>query len=363
MSSLYYLKRTEEFLGLSGKENSDSTERFSQLVKISQRMSSLVMVSQKISSILDLDELLNKIMESVLELAGAQNAVLLMIDKKTGILEKVVSKSSGNSGSLDVQFSENIVQKVLKTGEYVVTDNAMEDERYLQMNSVVINKTKSILCIPVKYNDEIKGVCYLDNKISSSVFSEEDIEILNVFMTQVAISIENAELYRLAITDGLTELFTHKHFKSLLDREVDRCRRFNKCTSLLMCDIDNFKTFNDKYGHQTGDFVLVNVSRMLTECFRVIDVVARYGGEEFAVILPETDISGSLIAAERLRLAIKNEKFTYNNLELKVSISIGISLFPDHANDSTLLIAAADKALYKSKENGRNRITVFEPDK
>ncbi|MDP4181958.1 MAG: sensor domain-containing diguanylate cyclase, partial [Bacillota bacterium] len=360
MSSEFYIKLCENFLGISGKEASDSTERFSQLIRTSQRMSSIVLISQKISSILDLDELLNKIMDSVIEVTGAQNACLMLIDKKTGIMKNVVSKSSDGSTVEGMQVSQNIIHKVLEKGEAVISTNAMEDERYSTMQSVVLNRLKSVLCIPIKYNDEINGVCYLDNQLSSSVFSEEDVQTLNVFMTQAAISIANAELYRMAITDGLTELITHKHFQTLLDNELERSNRYGRSFSLIMLDIDNFKKFNDTYGHQAGDQVLIHVARALKETFRNVDIVARYGGEEFAAILPETQVNSAKIAGERVRKAIENTEVIYDGMKLKVTVSIGISMFPDYAADPTSLINTADKALYRSKENGRNMVTVYQ---
>ncbi|MCX7920852.1 MAG: diguanylate cyclase [Clostridia bacterium] len=360
IKSELYIKRCEAQLGIDVQQSSDSIERFSQGIRYSQRMSSIISMSQQISSILNLDLLLEKVMDLAIEVTGAQNGYLILKDKKTGVIRTVVSKR--NEGSLEAatDISENIVNKVLETGEAVFTINAKEDEKYISFHSVVTSAAKSVLCIPIKYYDEINGVCYLTNQLSSAVFTKEDVDILNVFITQAAISIKNAELYRMAITDGLTELITHKHFKTLLDKEIESQQKCNGVFSLIMFDIDHFKKFNDTYGHQAGDHVLVNISKIIKENFRNMDITARYGGEEFAVILPELDVEAAASYAERLRRAVESMDLTYGGIQLKVTISLGIAAFPHHASSQSGLINAADSALYKSKEAGRNRVTVFE---
>ncbi|MCX7920853.1 MAG: diguanylate cyclase [Clostridia bacterium] len=360
IKSELYIKKCEAQLGIDGQQSSDSIERFSQGIRYSQRMSSIISMSQQISSILNLDLLLEKVMDLAIEVTGAQNGYLMLKDKKTGFMRTVVSKR--NEGSLEAatDISENIVNKVLETGESVITINAAEDEKYISFHSVVTSAAKSVLCIPIKYYDEINGVCYLTNQLSSAVFTKEDVDILNVFITQAAISIKNAELYRMAITDGLTELITHKHFKTLLDKEIESQQKYNGVFSLIMFDIDHFKKFNDTYGHQAGDHVLVNISKITKENFRTVDAIARYGGEEFAVILPDMDVNAAKVHAERLRQAVEDMELTYSGIQIKVTISLGVAAFPHHASSQSSLINAADSALYKSKEAGRNRVTVFE---
>jgi diguanylate cyclase (GGDEF)-like protein len=161
----------------------------------------------------------------------------------------------------------------------------------------------------------------------------------------------------MAITDGLTELITHKYFMYTLEKEIARSERYKKVFSLIMFDIDHFKNVNDNYGHQAGDEILKNIGKIVKKNLRLADIVARYGGEEFTVILPETAIKDALIAAEKLRKAVEKTELPYNNELLKITISLGVAAFPDIAKDAETLIKAADDALYLSKEGGRNKVT------
>lgn len=350
LDSSLYIESCMKILSISDNLELDSTERFSQNIRYSQRMSSMLSLNQQISSILDLDVLLNKIMEIALEATGAQNGYLMMKDDTSDEIVVRTSKTLDNESKSE-EISTNIVHKVMEKGEPVIASNALED------------KVKSVLCIPIKYNNEIKGVCYLSNSLTSAVFTDEDIAILSNFMTQAAISIENAKLYTMAITDGLTSLVNHKHFKYMLDKEVERSKRYRTTFSLIMLDIDHFKRFNDTYGHQAGDEVLITLSRLIKDNFRNIDVCARYGGEEFAIILPETDILRARLCAEKLRLAVEKSETIYDGNKLKVTISLGVSSNIEGICKSDLMIKATDSALYKSKEDGRNMVTVVESDK
>ncbi|MCX7746361.1 MAG: diguanylate cyclase [Clostridia bacterium] len=352
-----YEKKVGSQLGIQDIDF-NSMERFSKELRYSQRLNSIFSLTQDITSTLDLDELLEKIMSIAIEVTGAQRGYLMIKDENTGNLDLKVRKNINLTEIGADGFSKNIMEEVLENHSSIIITNAMEDEKFKSFQSVCMNELKSILCIPIKYKDEFQGICYLDNPLSSGVFSDEDYSILNSIMTQAAISIENAKLYKLAITDGLTGLIIHRHFKNLLKHEIVRSKRYNRIFSLIMFDIDHFKKLNDTYGHPAGDEVLINIARLTKENFRTIDVTARYGGEEFIVILPETDTDGARIAAERLRQDIENSVFTYAEHKIKSTVSMGIASYPKDAETMEELIKKADEALYASKANGRNRITL-----
>ena len=158
---------------------------------------------------------------------------------------------------------------------------------------------------------------------------------------------------------GLTKLYIHRHFRSLLEAEITRASRYNHVMSLLMMDIDSFKQVNDTYGHLVGDRVLKEIAVTIKNTVRNIDVPARYGGEEFTVILPETAAKDATVIAERLRKNIAALEIPLDDkLVLRTSISIGISEYPSSATDSEELIKTADQALYKAKNDGKNCIYV-----
>ncbi len=170
----------------------------------------------------------------------------------------------------------------------------------------------------------------------------------------------NKKLRDLAFKDGLTGLYNHRFFQELMDKEVSRAKRYKRPLSLIMLDIDHFKKINDTYGHPQGDIVLKTISRIIKDSIRASDIAARYGGEEFAIVLPETDRNGAESVSERLRRKIASEKINLNGNVVFVTVSLGVAVverFNDRI-DKNKIIEVADSALYRSKNTGRNRVTV-----
>jgi diguanylate cyclase (GGDEF)-like protein len=222
----------------------------------------------------------------------------------------------------------------------------------------------SAFLLPLIYEKEILGVLLLLMDKIHPLHSRQT-ELLEVLGNQTATSMINArfhaEIEKLAVTDGLTGLFNHRHFQERVAEELSRLQRFSNPLSLLMLDIDYFKKINDTYGHPVGDSVLKEVARIIKKTIRNIDVAARYGGEEFAVILIETGAKGAMKMAERLRKTILNARFSSEKKEFSITVSIGISTFPEGGTHKEDLIENADNALYHAKDSGRNQ-SVFWKD-
>ncbi|PYQ61483.1 MAG: diguanylate cyclase response regulator [Acidobacteria bacterium] len=171
----------------------------------------------------------------------------------------------------------------------------------------------------------------------------------------------NKRLERLSITDGLTNLYNHRYFQDEFARAFEESARYGRPLSLAMADIDFFKKINDNYGHAVGDEVLKAVSRMFQESSRSTDLVARYGGEEFAIMMPETDLRAAIVFAEKLRALIESTQIPTQGGPLQVNVSVGVAAVP-HPNihSAKELIIAADNALYRAKEAGRNQVQAEE---
>jgi len=170
------------------------------------------------------------------------------------------------------------------------------------------------------------------------------------------------KLQKLAITDGLTKLHNSRSFYSQIEVEVDRFNRYKHPLSLLLLDIDHFKHYNDTYGHLEGDKVLVRISQIIRSCLRKLDTAYRYGGEEFTVILPETTCEEAQNVAERIRNAVKAEKFDPETEgDIIITISIGVTQYSPE-EELSAFIQRADKAMYSSKQNGRNKVTAIIPE-
>jgi diguanylate cyclase (GGDEF)-like protein len=198
-------------------------------------------------------------------------------------------------------------------------------------------------------------------------FDDSEYDLFAYLTGQAAVSIENVDLHELvrvqAVTDELTGLANLRHFHETLDSEIERSRRFGTEVGLMLLDIDDFKQVNDTYGHQQGDLVLIEVGRVLRSLSRDIDEPARYGGEEMAVILPQTDVAGAELLAERMRAAVAQIEIERldGGGRLRVTASFGVASLPSNARDKDSLIAEADAALYRAKRAGKNKVGRAEP--
>ena len=177
-----------------------------------------------------------------------------------------------------------------------------------------------------------------------------------------ALQEKNRQLQEMANRDGLTGLYNHRYFHEQLSKDFLRARRYHESLSCVLLDIDYFKKFNDTHGHQTGDVVLSTLGHVIEDSIRDSDLAARYGGEEFALILYHTDGPAAFHVAERLRRMVEDYEFSEKSQPLRVTISAGIATFPqEQIHNSKELIECADKAMYKAKENGRNRVESYSP--
>lgn len=192
--------------------------------------------------------------------------------------------------------------------------------------------------------------------------NDDDRLVLGAIASELVVAVENSRLYKLtktlAVTDELTGIANYRSLQNRLEDEVERSKRFGKKLSLLMLDVDDFKAFNDRYGHVAGDVALADIARALQSAVRDVDLVARYGGEEFSIVLPETDAAGAFVAAEKVREAVSESVLRGPEGEkcTAVTVSIGLATYPTHAHDREGLLREADDALYQAKCGGKNRV-------
>ena len=218
--------------------------------------------------------------------------------------------------------------------------------------------------VPLRTDKGSIGVLFLPKNITGQPYDLLEMQFITRIARFASIAIENASLFRQATTDRMTGLFSHHYFEKTLDEELERARRYKSTFSLVMFDIDHFKKFNDTYGHLQGDHIIRDIAKLLCKSVRQVDFPARYGGEEFAVILPAVDVKGALVVAERIRKRVEEFAFPSSNGgdPLHVTISVGVTEFDqESAYAPSEIIREADRALYQSKENGRNRTTVTAP--
>jgi diguanylate cyclase (GGDEF)-like protein len=218
---------------------------------------------------------------------------------------------------------------------------------------------RSLIESPLFQGGKVTGAIRVESK--KERFTHSDLRLLGISSTLASIAVDRGELFsrtqELAVTDALTGLYTHTYFLERLEEEIRRAARYNENFALLMMDIDEFKKFNDTYGHQAGDRVLEKVAAAIRGIVRETDIVGRYGGEEISVVLHNIDFNGARQIAQRLRESIGSLKFDRSGE--KISITIGASFFPKSPT-AEQLIRRADQALYAGKEKGKNRVEFYD---
>lgn len=226
-------------------------------------------------------------------------------------------------------------------------------------------ETKSFLNILLQHQDKVIGVLNLTDKLDQSTFSSEEFYLINSFAEHLSTAIINSEKYQkileLSITDGLTGLYVHRYFQQTLEKEIQRSKRYHMPLSLIMLDFDNFKQFNDRYGHQCGDIILREIAMLIRSEIREYDTACRYGGEEFGIILPSTSLSQAVILANRLKELIANHSIEIGTIQVNITVSQGVCEFHP-LYDKETFIHHADMALYQAKQAGRNRVICCSPE-
>lgn len=225
-----------------------------------------------------------------------------------------------------------------------------------------ILKTEELAIVPLKAKDRVNGIILADNIYTKKPITKDDLRMLIMLANQAGLAIENSQLYEQTVvrshTDSLTNLWNHGYFQYQLQLELEKAKATHTPLSLIMIDIDDFKKYNDAFGHQAGDRFLKEISKLLRDYSRKMDWVCRYGGEEFTVILPASNKKEASIIAERLRETIEKHPFIHEEKmpQKKITVSIGIASFPEDGSSNSELISSADKFLFKAKQQGKNQV-------
>ena len=336
------------------------------------KLSMLFDVTRALGEVDNLTNLLQMILERATSAAQAQKGSLMLLDTETddlvvrvvlGLPDKEVERqiNEGEIACSRFRRGEGVAGKVLETGRTLRIDDTDGHTDFAQRDA---SNVQSILCVPLNVDNETIGVLNITNRLVPEPFGLEDEEILDALAHQAAVAIARTRLYEAATLDALTGLYVRRFITHKLDAEVRRASRYGTPLSLIMCDLDHFKSVNDTYGHPAGDAVLSTVAAVFGKQLRTdIDFAGRYGGEEFLVVLPHTGAEAACVAGERLRSAIERLSIDVGtDAPLKVTASFGLSeLDTAGADTAEALVKRADQALYDSKRSGRNRISVRPP--
>jgi diguanylate cyclase (GGDEF)-like protein len=257
-------------------------------------------------------------------------------------------------------FSRFLVKKCFENNQILFIGDTKLNNEITDLQQPGAGGGRSVALIPLTQEQHVVGVIYLDHETKPHHFNQLQTPFLTTFAAHTSIALHNTLLYKRAITDDLTQLYTRQHIDEVLDLEIQRARQENSQMSLLLMDLDHFKQINDTYGHTVGDQVLQTFSRIIQERIRGCDLAGRFGGEEFIIILPDTHQAGAIKFAERIRSAVAEQQFHKNGDVFQVTVSVGtITHQPHHGDNALLLLEQADQALYQAKEQGRNRTVSF----
>ncbi|MBA7610725.1 hypothetical protein ES703_17937 [subsurface metagenome] len=311
--------------------------------RLNRELSTLKLIISEINSTLNLNRVLDLIIQKGIQIVEAERGSLMLFDhrKEELYIKSSVGLNKRTVSAVRIAPGEGIAGWVFKEGKPLLIKKGAKDPRFKKFEEEE-EELKSVISVPLKIKNKVIGVINADDKREGDFFSIDDLNLFSTFANQAAIAIQNAQLHQEVKQQAITDGF--KHY-----------------LALIMADIDDFKNFNDTYGHPEGNKVLKSLANILRSNIREVDIVARYGGEEFIVILPEANREEAKKIAERIRSKVEKCNFAdkKNHPERKITISLGItSCFQENITPQGL-VQKVDQALYQAKRKGRNRVEVI----
>jgi diguanylate cyclase (GGDEF)-like protein len=354
--------------------------RLSKKIQLSSKeLTSFYEFTKKLSSTLELDIIFDHVVGILGDILEADTLGITLLNKETNTS---TLKRAGKQRREDIEdkiiiHQGTLVGLVIETKKYFYSEDLSAREKYRSVLGKEIDfacrmkEVKSILIYPLKEpkihaNQEGENIvgCLIIGRRTKKVFNEGERSLAEIMSQEAAKAISNSLTYlkikELAITDGLTGLYNYRYFQERLSETLTRSERFPEKVSLILVDVDKFKQLNDTHGHQAGDTLLQSLAQAISESLRRIDILARYGGDEFAIILTHTNEKGAKIVAEKIKQKVENHCLKFKGEEIRVTLSLGISTYPENASTKDSLIEKADRALYEAKRLGRNRSVHYE---
>lgn len=324
----------------------------------------LLEVSKSLNSTLDYPILIDSILYTIM---GQMKVLKAALYAKKGIDSRHFSLHRNYKGfdvdhRIDYSLGESIPALMLFAREYKPYTLEEVREKIGNLGGLeAMAELKPSLIMPLKAKGVINGILILGDQILSDNFSDYEKDYLQSMATLAAIAINNAFLFEMTTTDIMTKLRMKHYFYTMLIDKMEESHNHGKPLSVIMIDIDFFKRFNDTWGHSCGDEVLKQVAKLIMTNIRPMDLAARYGGEEFCIMLPNTDKVVAASIAERIRIQVANYIIDFDGHKMQINVSLGVAQYDPYRDLSgRSVIDRADKALYRSKQEGRNRTSIAE---
>lgn len=331
--------------------------------------------------ILDLREseiLKTMIVRFAIESVEASQGSLIVYEKSSNVLkyQDTYVYDSNNKIILDTSVFEgysDLLDIFLKPGEGITGEayvkgvpilvESIENSNYQKppVGEIMKIEIGSVIAMPLKINNEVTAVLEITNSKTKTAFTKEDLETIMIIANFASTILENARLYLWAIHDSLTGLYNNHYFSKEFTDLIEKSKRYGRIFSLVMFDIDDFKQINDGYGHRSGDIAL----QFLAECIhktvrKDVDIACRYGGDEFVIVFPGTNAENAFKVCERLLQLVRSKQFECSDgRHYSFTLSMGISEYPRDGEENYYLFENSDRALYYSKNNGKNTITIY----
>lgn len=327
----------------------DVVEKIKTLVEVNKKLTQLHWIVAQIAGENDLNTMYNLILNGFMQIAEVPGCQFVLLDENRQPLKSIGRGITPNQSESEACLALQFLTEPVPTCQKYCGSCKINCSIDSLQNIFLYGRNGNPLAVIFAFSNEPLKV------------SEETNMILELFTLQVSLALENAilnkKLQDLSETDALTGLYNHRYFAEHLQKDVAKCLGQNKEVCLLMLDVDNFKGYNDTFGHPAGDLVLQTLAKLFLRYSRPFDIVARYGGEEFAFILPNTKLHQGIAQAEKIRQAIAETIFEHR----KVTVSIGVANSPTNTSNASELLQLADQALYYAKSSGRNKISSALP--
>lgn len=361
----------EEFTDISEQYESVNRELYEAMSKLDLHLMDIEQAHKKIAALYRVTSIVQKtvneqeVLEGILDGINRElgfNDVAIMLLDESGKALKVTAYRGCQDMSIRIPLGTGIAGHSVLSRELIYVDDVSRDTQYNMMDEPANGNSE--VAVPLIVGDKVLGVLDIRTE-NARTLQPYDLDLLRSLASHIAMTIDHANhvsyIEKQAITDGLTNLYNHCHFRTVLAQEIKRANRYNRPLAMLMIDIDYFKHYNDTNGHLMGDEALATVAALIKQSCRDVDVVARYGGEEFSILLPETTVEEAKVIAERIRLSVEAHTFPNEITQPngKLTISIGAAEYPKNAKSLVELIDYADMALYHAKSSNRNCISIY----
>ena len=354
---------------LPSSNDKDILEQSTYYEKRIYDLEQLIDIAKSFCSTLDFSNLLESIVYICMAQMHVLGAEIFVRDPITNdVLNLETAKAMSTGQKLSIPVSSSICSFLLESQKPIpfadLKAMITDDDQSMQLLS---NLNPTLIVPLIEKSNHLSGILILQERIAiedETTYTEYEQNMIMSIASLATVAINNASLMEMSSTDMMTHLRLKYFFFNQLTEAIDKAFEKNENIAVLMFDIDFFKKFNDTYGHEYGDFVLISVANIIKSSLRETDIASRYGGEEFTVLLRKGNKAEAMKVAERIRKKIEGYDFVYNDQHLHVTVSGGISVFDKEANPVDLpnvFVNQADSGLYMSKNNGRNQVTFFDP--